>query len=506
MTQSELSDLVDFIRREATRKLLPEAKTERGQFMTPEPVANLMASMLTITENRVSVLDAGAGVGSLFAAAVAKLASRDFPPEQIDVEAYEIDDVFAPYLDRTVDLCRDFCEERGTRLSVQLNYADFIREFEEKLFLVPTTPCFDVAILNPPYRKIRSDSALKEALRRLGIETVNIYSGFIAVAMQLLKPNGELVAITPRSFCNGPYFRPFRKAFLRNMSVRRLHVFQHRNKAFKDDAVLQENVIIHSVRSASTPARILITSSDGPADPMSKFLAPRDLVLPPSDPDSFIHFPLTDDGNALDNFRRLSCDLADLGLAVSTGRVVDFRAKELLRADPTGDGDVPLIYPSHFSASGVVWPRQGKKPNAIALSGRAHELLVPNETYVLVKRFTAKEEPRRIVACVYEGNKLPYAQVGFENHLNYFHENGRGLSSRLATGLAFFLNSTLVDDHFRLFSGHTQVNATDLRKLKYPTREQLELLARRVCSTPELKMNDQLLGEMLSPSRERATT
>ena len=107
---------------------------------------------------------------------------------------------------------------------------------------------------------------------------------------------------------------------------------------------------------------------------------------------------------------------------------------------------------------------------------------------------------------MYEGNKFPYALVGFENHLNYFHENGRGLPLRLATGLAFFLNSTLIDDYFRLFSGHTQVNATDLRKLKYPTREQLELLGSRFHSTPELQIDDQLLGEMLLLSAEGATT
>ena len=46
-----------------------------------------------------------------------------------------------------------------------------------------------------------------------------------------------------------------------------------------------------------------------------------------------------------------------------------------------------------------------------------------------------------------------------------------GLS--LAKGLAAFLNSTLVDSYFRQFNGHTQVNATDLRLLKYPSLKTL---------------------------------
>ena len=63
--------------------------------------------------------------------------------------------------------------------------------------------------------------------------------------------------------------------------------------------------------------------------------------------------------------------------------------------------------------------------------------------------------------------------LGFENHLNVFHEDKHGLPELLARGLAMFLNTTAVDENFRLFNGHTQVNATDLRKMKYPSRETL---------------------------------
>jgi len=66
--------------------------------------------------------------------------------------------------------------------------------------------------------------------------------------------------------------------------------------------------------------------------------------------------------------------------------------------------------------------------------------------------------------------------VGVENHLNYYHSNGAGLDTVLAKGLTVYLNSTFVDEYFRQFSGHTQVNAADLRRLQYPSREQLESL------------------------------
>jgi adenine-specific DNA-methyltransferase len=100
--------------------------------------------------------------------------------------------------------------------------------------------------------------------------------------------------------------------------------------------------------------------------------------------------------------------------------------------------------------------------------------------YVLTRRFTAKEEPRRVVAALYDPTLLSEPLVGFENHLNYYHRDGNGLPMDLARGLVAYLNSTFVDAYFRQFNGHTQVNATDLRNLKYPTKAQLEAFGSRI--------------------------
>jgi adenine-specific DNA-methyltransferase len=105
---------------------------------------------------------------------------------------------------------------------------------------------------------------------------------------------------------------------------------------------------------------------------------------------------------------------------------------------------------------------------------------VPRADYVLVKRFSSKEERWRIVAAVYEKADHTAPVVGFENHLNVFYRKGAGLPLHLARGLAAFLNSTLVDLFFRQFNGHTQVNATDLRSMRYPSAAKLEALGRKI--------------------------
>ena len=71
----------------------------------------------------------------------------------------------------------------------------------------------------------------------------NIYAFFMALAARLLKPDGEIVAITPRSFCNGLYFREFRRWFLERVALDHIHIFESRTETFKHSSVLQENII-----------------------------------------------------------------------------------------------------------------------------------------------------------------------------------------------------------------------------------------------------------------------
>ena len=70
---ADLLEKVDFLRLDANRGLEGNRKADLGQFMTPAPVAKLMASLLEGSHAEVRLIDAGAGVGSLSAAAVAWL-------------------------------------------------------------------------------------------------------------------------------------------------------------------------------------------------------------------------------------------------------------------------------------------------------------------------------------------------------------------------------------------------------------------------------------------------
>ncbi len=472
---------VEAARVRATSALDPGARAELGQFLTPAAVASFMASMSDRPKgSTVRVLDAGAGVGSLSAALVDVLLGSRRVPSGIEVTAYEVDPPLLRRLRHTMALCEGEATRSGVRFKASVLGEDFILSASEMVeggLLAPPKRFFDVAILNPPYKKIRTDSPERRRLQAAGLETTNLYTAFLYLAAHLLVPGGELIAITPRSFCNGPYFRNFRRAFLSMMAVERIHVFDRRDKAFGDDGVLQENVIFRARRVAPDAHRasVHITTSHAPgATDIRERVVPYSEVVHPEDADSFIHI-VADEANAAvaERMRGFNATLSSLGVSVSTGPVVDFRAREHLRKE-AGAADVPLLYQSHMVAGRVAWPKPDfKKFNAIVRSGDTERSLVPNGNYVLVRRFSAKEERRRVVAAILLSSDLPYEKIGLENHVNYFHAAGQGLPLDLARGLVTYLNSTLVDAFFRQFNGHTQVNATDLRVLPYPSRERL---------------------------------
>lgn len=498
---ASLVDRVDQFRA-ASRGLAETRRAELGQYLTPPAIARFMASLFSPPPPEVRLLDAGAGVGTLTAAFTENALARPNRPHAIRATLYELDPTLHSYLGATFRACEEACGAARVAFSGAAHQADFIERGVAQLrgdLFGPAPETFNRAIMNPPYAKIHSQSPHRKLLREIGVEATNLYAGFLAIVLRLLEPGGELVAITPRSFCNGPYFRPFRQLLLDATALRHIHVFEARDRAFGDDDVLQENVIFQAVKGGARGS-VTVSRAHGTADDtLSSRIVAYGEVISSADRDAVIHIPTNDiDRQVSERAAAFTCSLDELGLRVSTGRVVAFRAANALQSRP-GPGALPLIHPRHMQQGYVRWPLlDNRKPEALAATRETADLFIPTAYYVLVKRFSSKEERRRVVAAVLDPRRFTDPQVGLENHLNYYHLNGEGLPRVLALGLALFLNSTLVDARFRQFSGHTQVNASDLRMLRYPDRATLERLGQKVgAAWPTQHEIDTLLEEEL---------
>ncbi len=477
--QPSLLARVDDSRKIANGRLELESKSAFGQYMTKATVASFMAALFPPSSSRkIKLLDPGAGVGTL-TSAFFEHQYNSKNGGHFEVDAYEIDPVMRSYLAENLAFCQSSAKINDGTMTWRIISEDFISKVSRKVSSLDSLfpekmDKYTHCIMNPPYRKISSASHHRACLRAVGIETVNLYSAFVALSLLSLEENGYLVAIIPRSFCNGLYYRPFRRFIFEHAAIKRLHLFASRDKAFDDDEVLQENIIVSLEKGGRQEDVTVSTSTDDTFSDISIVNHPFRQIVKTNDKEFFIHIPTSSARAFLEKGKTFNYTLSQIGIQVSTGPVVDFRQKDQLRKMPE-EATVPLLYPCHFKDQSISWPiADGKKANAILANHSTDKWLYPNGFYTVVRRFSSKEEKRRIRANVIDPAVFGKVEkIGIENHLNVFHRNKGPLTEFLAKGLAVFLNSTLVDTKFRQFSGNTQVNVTDLKTMRYPSIETL---------------------------------
>lgn len=484
-------------------------RKSHGLYLTPPAVAAFMAGMIEARDT-LRLLDPAAGAGVLICAAIEALADQARPPRVVEVVAYEIDAALAEHLREVLAHLAAWAGRQGIRVTVEIRRQDFILA-EAAALDAPAPGRFDAVIANPPYFKIGKADPRAVAARAVVHGQPNIYGLFMAVSAALLAPGGELVFITPRSFASGPYFKRFREQFFSLMRPARTHIFDSRRDAFGRDEVLQENIILHAVRDdgwSARPARhgLAVTSSAGAADldDSSEWRAELAAVIDPARLAGSFRLPASpEDEDTLRKVDGWSDTLRGHGLDISTGPVVAFRATEFLAGKANGV-TVPLLWMNHVRAMEIQWPAKARKPQWIDHKPDSRRLLVPAANYVLLRRFSAKEERRRLTAAPLLADQLGGALIGLENHLNYIHRPGGSLSEEEAFGLAALYNSALLDGYFRCLNGNTQVGATELRVMPLPPIGAIRELGRSIRHDPgNLDAIDKLVDELVEDTKPK---
>lgn len=463
-----------------------------GQFMTPPAIATFMARRLvgTLEEPEVRVLEPAAGAGILAAAVVEELLAKEPRPERIDVMVCELDTRLHPTLAELGIRMRAVCEAAGVEFHYVIQGGDFLLS---EIALRGEALNRLVVISNPPYFKLTKDDPRAVAHSYAVHGQPNIYGLFMAACARLVAGGGKWCFITPRSWMNGSYFAAVRRAVFRHVRPDSLHAFENRKDHFEEDAILQEAVITWATgRVEPDPMlQVTITRSQGIVDINDGVVQALEIGrLIGDDGNQSMALPT----NAVDPFETWTSTLAGLGLKVSTGPVVAFRATEYIRTGAERS-TVPLLWMQHVTRNSIRWPINKKREHIMAVGGSAW-MLVPNAPMVVMRRFSPTEDKRRVTAAAYTGH-LPGDALGLENHLNYIYRPGGQMAPDEAKGIAFFLNSRLVDVHFRARAGSTQVNATELRKLTFPPLAQLVEIGMTVPNDASLTDADSIIDRIL---------
>ena len=453
-----------------------------GQFFTPLAVARFMAGLAEYNKKSLRVLDAGAGTGIL-SCAVCEAAVKKGVVKRLEIDAYEIDPLLADLANESLQMAKKWLAQQHIELSFRIIKADFILSLRHDLWAKEIVP-YDLAIGNPPYLKIRKNDPRAITASRFVYGQPNIYALFMGVAAELLRDKGLMVMITPRSYASGSYFRLFRQRFFDMMSPERVHLFESRKDAFRRDEVLQENIILKA-RKTDNSTMINISVSKG-IDDLNNPIGHRlsiSQVLYSANKGRILRLPVNDlDIEVLDMVEQWKENLHKYGFEISTGPVVPFRAEDLISGTKHwSKGFVPLIWMQNVHPMKVEWPcfsmKNGKeKPQFIKANKEAcrRRLILEDQNLILLRRFSAKEQQRRLTAAPLIKGKIGSDLIGLENHVNYIYRPKGKLSKRLALGLSAFLNSSLLDRYFRISNGNTQVSATEIRAMTLPSLEVIE--------------------------------
>ncbi len=494
----EISDLAAYSYEQGKRILgRREIDTlkEHGQFLTPPSIARYMAKQLGQIKDGDSLLEPAIGSGVLVCAVIERLIAEKHPLE-ISIAAYETDKELCEVSREVLGIASKEAEKSGIKINWRVFQEDFmlacLPDEQPSLFdsSEANRKAFNHVISNPPYFKLNAeDRRVKAVYGKLNGHT-NIYTLFMALSAKLLSPQGKACFIVPRSFCSGVYFSEFRRDLLKDVTPLSVHVFQSRNDVFKDDEVLQENVIF-SFEKMSQPqehrywAGTVNISSSKDDKSLENGVISRQVAFSHfiSDHDGLLVFRLPTgilDEQILNAIDKWEGSLEKYGFQVSTGRVVPFRAKELLKGKvKAGNGTAPLLWMQNIKPYQVEYPLEGfSKPQAISTNNPS--LLVPRANYVLLRRFSAKEDKRRLVSAPFIGEQFSSEQIGFENHLNVIFKKKGALSISEAIGLSAILNSAIVDRYFRIVNGNTQVNAAELRALPLPPLEVMQAIGDKI--------------------------
>lgn len=488
--------LLDAIYEKTIEYLQSVPKRQRkkiGQFFTTPEIARFMAGMFSCPKKgTIRLLDPGAGSGILCAAAVERLQAYDI--EKIFLVCYETSEEILPLLRSNLELLK---AKATVEIEVDIREEDYIVSQKDAFMNGSSEIEYDWIIGNPPYKKIGKDAVEAVSMPVVCYGAPNLYFLFLSMSIFNARSCGEIVYIIPRSWTSGAYFERFRKYLFTHAVIESLHLFVSRDQVFEEEDVLQETIIVKFRKSQNTSEVTITCSYKGSDfDDKTSLNVPYELVV--SGPRNYVYLITNQrELNVLKSLSVFKQTLPDIGIKMHTGLTIDFKNRELLR-DEEGDGTVPFFYSQHIRDGFAVFPIRKRYQY---LSDEKKGLIQESKNYLFVKRFSAKEEPRRLQSGVYLASEFPnYEFISTQNKINFISSHGFEMSEELVFGLYVIFNSSLYDQYYRILNGSTQVNSTEINAMPVPSIEQLISMGTQLISSKNMSVEscDIILGGILN--------
>jgi len=367
---------------------------------------------------------------------------------------------------------------------------------------LPLVNQFDFVVGNPPYFKVKGINAgFKNIFSKSIYGHPNAYGLFIHAGIEMLKKDGRLGFIVPRSMLSGLYFKNLREFIEDKTSVKEIVYISERKKIFEN--VLHGTMILSLKwnKDSEKMVNISFIHSLKEIETQNIISVGRDKVIQRLNGTS-IWF-IADSQEMYNIINRIIkkhplLSSNEINCRAKTGQIVWNRVKPLLTTN-SGDDTLPLIWATDVGKFTFSFNRMGvARPCFLKVNSETENLMVKGAS-ILIQRVTADEQHSRIVACMPEGfYKKEHNGYFVENHLNII-QLVAGKSSVSLYFMLGVLNSEIVEFFFRAMNGNTQVSATELNLLPIPIgryESKISGMADMIQKTIEDKKKNKLLTEL----------
>jgi len=386
-----------------------------GQFFTlsQEILCKLLNhSVKNGTENNyIDILEPSVGTGNLILECMKHFKYFSLDAIEIDTKIY----------DKTKIL---FETQNNKNINIVNN--DFLKyDFEKK---------YDFIIGNPPYFEISKETRILPEItknfKQILNGRTNIYSLFIYKSIKLLKKNGQLIFIIPKTILSGKYFSKLRVFIHQHCNIIDIIKFDN-SKLFKN--ALQSVIIL------KLELRDQIESNN-------KFIVKIN---------NEIYF-VKNCNNLYLNTQTTS--ISKLNCIVKTGNVVWNKHKELL-LDIKTDVTLQLIKSSNIKNGKLILSNQTnnyKKQYMIINDANKH--LIINGPYILINRIVGLNPPK--LHIYFEKKSTSQSKCFVENHVNFIKGSIENL-----TKIYNSLNDPKTIEFIKELIGNTQLSQNELENI-----------------------------------------
>ena len=443
-----------------------------SQFFTPIEIAKLMLEDLEIPKDKdtIHILEPSAGTGILILSAIEKIIFNNKNIKKIFVTAIEIDNELYKILNKNLDFLKK--KIKNIEIEIEVKNSNFIEEYGKywnetiNLFSSNSKIQYDLIVSNPPYKKTTKYSKENIFFKGLIIGQPNLYHLFIALSLKVLADDGNYILISPKNYLGGKYTENLRNFIFDNYSLKRLHLFNERNKIFGNE-VLQEICISHFVKKKID--NIKLTYNGNKDNPF--YVKLEEILL---DNSNALIFPkskreLYYKNKFIDNFVLLK----DQNLEFRVGEVVQFRIEEKDKLSTEfSKNQVPLLIAHHIDRNKIHYSKivVGKKNKNISLffNERTRKKIIKNQNYVILRKNVDFESKDFIKAVVYNKKVFDTDFIGVDNNLAYIKAINGELSLEKAEKICKFLNSRLFEIYYKMLNNSHTINSYEFSRMLFP--------------------------------------